>query len=296
MLLLPAIPSGSFTAEYFLADVTRTIGSPLWYGLVGVACFFGYAWRRGFRPAEAGFTLAMAGLCFVSPATRGWHEAALGEWWPLGIVTAIQTVIAIWGQSSYRCLAAFWLAIVTAAVGLRHTDFIAWQGAIPWHLALASLLLVGFAFDDAFAGAARKVGAACLALTFLALVTQLHRAAAPLQALAVYYLLLAMLAVLCGRYPPDRWFRMAGLANVAAGWVALLAAIGQAAHGRLPPEAVYCLEFGTVCFGVGLAISLAKCGWLKKLAHYLAVWLILAPPESDPPSQQAFSPGRTQTP
>lgn len=284
VLLLPATHSGSFAAEQYLAEVTNTIGSPLWYGLAALAGFYGYAWRGDSRPAEAGFTLAMAGLCFVSPQTRGWHEAALCEWWPLGVVTAVQTVMALRRQTSHRSLVAFWLAILTAAVGMRHADIFSWQGAILCHLALASLLLVGFAFDDAFAHVARRVGAACVALAGLALVTQLQRAAAPFQLLAVYYLCLAMLAVLCGRSPPDRWFRVAGLANLAAGWVALLAAIGQASHGRIPPQAVYCLLFGVVCFGVALAISLAKCGWLKRLAHYLAVWLVLVPAEPQPPA------------
>lgn len=281
-LLFTGSRNGSLAYEQFLAEVTRAIGSPWWYGLLGLAGFYAYAWHRGHRAAEVGLTTALVGLCFVLPDTTGWNEFALSQWWPLGVLAAIQASLAIRLRASHRCLAALGSAIAAACVGLRHTEFIAAEGIIPLHLALASLLAVGFLFHDNFAGVVRKLAAAYLVLAGLAVVTQLHRTDAPFQFLALYYLCLAVLAVLCGRSPADRWFRVACVVDVAAGWAALLAAMRQSLGGRIPPQAVYCLLFGVVFFGIAISISLAKSGWLKRIARYVTAWLVV--PSSEPES------------
>lgn len=180
---------------------------------MGLAVFYAYAWVRGMNVAEFGLIPILALLSVVSRQAVDWQTLIGLHWWPLAMIGGLQLVLSIKCRSSIRCTASSVCLVAALTIALRDTSFVAIGGAIPFHIFLATLLLIGLAYDDRFAVALRKVGVVLVVCALCTVITPLdaygiselgrllYAAAATVVVWAYWWLV------------RDKWWFWAALAN-----------------------------------------------------------------------------------
>jgi hypothetical protein len=234
--------------------VARLGGTPLYLTLLAAAGFYAYAWLRRVPGATGGVTCALAVLAVVAPTTRDLHglELAAPQPWPLLAIAALQLGLGIVHRSAARCLVG--AGCLIAVVAQPH------RGPVAFHLALAVVLVLGAAFEDAFGRILRNAGAAlgllaCLAVLF----GRFDRPDfAPAWTVTAYPLLVSGLLAGYARLLRHRFSGIA--ANLAlAAWMAVLTWRSYCSLRHV----VLGLDFiatGLVLLALAEGISLAKAG------------------------------------
>jgi hypothetical protein len=242
--------------------------SPLFLTLAAVTALYALALLRRVPHAVHWLTAAMALFVVVGPATAGFHSPLALRAWPLAPLAAMQLFAAVRHRSGLHGLltavcgiAA--LCIAWPAIGSQ------WFGAVPAHLMLFAMLLVGAVFHDRAAQVLKA--AAVLAISIACLFVLSGEAErwsiAPPVVLAIYPGFLFVLAAVYAYWVRARAYRMVPLLILAA-W---LMTLGKGGYRSL--HAVVAgldeIALGMACLLLGLMVSLWKLGqpqlWWRRL-------------------------------
>jgi hypothetical protein len=170
MVLLPF--RGGLVHDRFLELFFQTLGAtPLFCSLLISLVFYVLATTRRVPHAEDWATAALAAWGMINYNTT--NVLSLWDPWgpPLAVAGLLQLGLALHRRTSPRALLAVSALTWAAVIDLEGTWFMAWQGALPAHLWLASVLVIGLMFRDAFsrflqvAGAWLLMGVTILAVT-----------------------------------------------------------------------------------------------------------------------------------
>jgi hypothetical protein len=259
-LVFLSIPGDSGSAAYrkFLTDLVDSFGSPVYFTVLGLVAFYAYGWMRGMKRSEWGLIAALLAACVVGPRTVGLATLAAPEWWPLAALGAMQLWLGMVRYNSARCLGAALCLIAAASIALKETAFVAWSGAIPLHLVLASMLAVGLVFHDRFAVFVRRLGALSLALFCIVAAGAPETASIPAIARIAYLGGLTMIALVTWRLAGDRWYLVAGCVNAASGMLASVSTLQGAWSRSVGSRGFQPLAWGAACFAVAALISAMK--------------------------------------
>lgn len=280
VLILISVPVGNNAIyQQFLRHLVATTGSPLWLGVIAMIAFYVYGWLRRLPGAELGIAASCLLLCCVGRSTVGWDSLVDVRWQPLAVIGGAQWLACLRRPRSQRCLAGCLLTIATIAVAGRHTWLLAYDGIVPIHLALASVLCVAVTFDDRFAAVLGKLGVGLVVMATIGAVAAMDRYAVPSPAVCGYLTAMTGVAWVYWRAMRDRWWFFAAVINAgifaAAGcWLSYWQL--ETAVGR---QALTPLAWGTAFFAMAALITAVKAGLISRIRDHLIGWGILRLPE-----------------
>jgi hypothetical protein len=248
---------GSFAA--------RLGGDPLAVTLLAAAGFYAYAALRRVPLSAEALTAALAALAVVGPDTLNQGEFVAPRPEPLLAVAALQLGLGIWRRNALRCLAGTGCLVAVAALALpEEAGPSPFRALTAFHLALAAVLIVGAAFNDALGRVLRVAGASLVLLACLVALFGLPDLPESLPVWAVGSYPLVMATLLAGyglllRHRPS--CAVAGL--VLAGW---LAGAGWRGYWSLRQVVTGLdhLALSLALFALAVLISLVKSGVLSR--------------------------------
>jgi hypothetical protein len=258
-------PATTYWQLLFLKDFSQVIGGePLYMTfLIGVA-IYALATARRLPGAVDFLTLSVAGLAVVRP-TAHLVDLVRPEPLPILVCGLIQLLPALLHRSSPRLLAAASLVLAALTIEYRESWIYDGQGVVPWHLALAVVLVVGSLPNDRFAGIVQNLGAAMLCMSVVGWATWLAGPSARVVELSwsvalayAYPLAVAALAMGYGRFVGNKGYYVAATVDVVV-WSVV---VGQRAYGqgRQILAGLDYLLLGAMSFLIAALISLLKTG------------------------------------
>jgi hypothetical protein len=272
VLLILALPLGNGlkTTARFSQTFVETIGSPMWLTLVGLCCFYGYAWCRRVRQAEAGFATTVALTSVIGPQTLGLDTLQSPLVWPLLMVGGIELLLSAARQSSLRSLVGMFCLTAALAISMWDPYYLVARRVIPYHVAMLSILLIGSIFQDRLALVLRVTAAALLTATCLSTFVSLpvfEWVTVPFSEwLRVGYVAaLAGLALWYWHVTKESWFFVAGAICTFGDSVALSLTTYGSLHRTLGPKGFAPLLWGTLFFLIAAWISARKAGLTARL-------------------------------
>jgi hypothetical protein len=243
----------------FLAAVVGSNGSPMLIALAGMLVFYVYAWYRSVKHSET----ILCGVLLLSQALdvqSHWLSMShISTWIPGVAALAILAWIAVRKNSTASWMALVLGVLLVTGTEFRDSQFTAWHGAIPVHIALAAAILLGVLRDDLFAVVLRYISAAVMTLLFATVLffgDELARGL-PKYLLATYLaVLFAVLMWYCLWYRRV-WFLVLGGFNAI---MLLLFTTGKAYNTikAMGFKALNIIFWGMVCFAIAFFISALK--------------------------------------
>jgi hypothetical protein len=239
----------------------RLGGTPLHLTLVATAAFYAYAWWRRVPRAESGFAAVLAALVLVAPTTRDLSGIMAPRPAPLVALALLQIGLGVRRRDSWRCLTGAACAIGAIVVLLGEDPH---RGAIAFHLAILTALVLGAAFEDELGQVLRLTVVALLLAACVKMDSELFAdgGAEPRWLQTLYPPAAALLLVGYARLLGYRFAALgAGLAVL--GWLAALVWHGYESLRRLI-AGLDLIAGGLVLLALAEVISLAKAGLLAR--------------------------------
>jgi hypothetical protein len=148
--------------QHFLDLFTEQFGgSPLFLTVQASVVFYTYAALRGVPLATEGLTAALVTLGMVSPNTLPWNDFVSAGSVAILAAGTLQLGLGLWYRNEWRCLVGGGVLAVAAALALPDGNHaVLFKGAVAFHLSLATVLIIGAAFNTAVGRQLRMVGAA----------------------------------------------------------------------------------------------------------------------------------------
>ncbi len=255
----------------FLGHFSATLaGSPLWLAILAAIAYYAWASWRALPAAVDLIAGSCALLSIVSPSTFDLNGLVAPQPLPLAIAGTLQAAIAIRRHDLARWLISSSCLIAALTIWLQGTMFTSGHGALPLHLLLAVMLVLGACYRGAFARALQSVGAGLL-LAFSLLATSADPTfleGLP-DWLATAYPLFALAgAVFYGYALGNRW-HFASAAIILIAWTATTGVRGYS-NVRQHLAGLNQIVIGIFFFVLAMLISLAKTGIVRlKLARWL---------------------------
>jgi hypothetical protein len=251
--------------EFLATFVQRLGGTPLFWTLVAVVAFYGYAALRRVPFALGHLTAGLALLAFVSPGSLGGGDLVSPQQPPIAALALLQLALGIARRSAWHSLlGGVGLAIAVTLALPEGAGTVPWRGAVAGHLVVLAVLIVGAVFKD---DAGQLLRAAGSVLVFLACIAVslggLTIAAAQLPWWVVFYppVLAGLLAGYGGLLRCRFAYVLAALAGAiwlaTTGWRGY-AALRQIVSGLDP------MALGLAAFILAVLISLGKSGMLSR--------------------------------
>lgn len=173
--------------------------SPPYATLLASVGFYLYAALRRTPRAVEALSAALALLAIVNPDEVAPIRLLTPDAAPLLAIAALQLSLGSWRRESWHCLiGAAALALAVSVTLDPHLGTSPLRGPLNFHLALATMLLVGAFFDDAFAHWLRLVGGLLVLLGCLAALFAIERYAGMVPAWWLWAYPLGMAGVLAG--------------------------------------------------------------------------------------------------
>lgn len=207
LLMLTMLPIFPHASIYWtvLEHFTNSIASPL-YILTGLSSgYYFYGMKQGIPHAKRGFIASLIVLGILNPVpTNGVAEFQLNATIP--IFTALYCAIRFYlTRSSKHALMTATSAILSACIQFQNTPFMKYNRAIPAHLLLASILLIGIILEDRFAEVLQNLGALlCLIFFFTAFFNGPELIGS--NRTLIYLTLLSCLTFFCGFVADNHFF------------------------------------------------------------------------------------------
>ena len=122
--------------------------SPFFLTILGATALYAIALLRRVAHAFHWLTVAVALLVMVGPTTGSFHGPLCLHAWPLALLAAIQFFAAIRYRSGLNALLTAVCAIAALCIAWPDAIWARWFGAIPAHLFLFAMLLIGALIRD----------------------------------------------------------------------------------------------------------------------------------------------------
>jgi hypothetical protein len=251
----------------FLRLFHGTLGaSPLFLTVLAVAAFYAIAWARGTRLAVLGFLAAVAALSVCGPDTFN-DSTTWGPYgWPglaIGIYLLVSGVLRRWAGC---CLIAAWCMVLTLWIDLRDTSLADYCGAIPIHLLVGCMLVVGAVFRDKIGRAIQTLGAAALVvLVAVSLCPPSLIGDPPERLLTFYPLSVACIALVYALLAGNPWYYAAAAGSL-CGWLGMFG-WSRFSQARRTIAGLDYIAWGALSFLIAIAVSLMKIGVFRRVYH-----------------------------
>ncbi len=234
--------------------------SPFFLTILGATALYAIALLRRVAHAFHWLTVAVALLVMVGPTTGSFHGPLCLHAWPLALLAAIQFFAAIRYRSGLNALLTAVCAIAALCIAWPDAIWARWFGAIPAHLFLFAMLLIGALIRDRVSRFLQGVAIAevLIACGFVLSGEADRWSIAPSAVLMLYPGFLFVLAAAYSLCVPWRWYRAIPLGILIA-WMTVLC---ETAYGHLHPKVAGLDEIalGLACLLFGLTMSLWKIG------------------------------------
>jgi hypothetical protein len=273
VLVLLAFPgtSANLSQALYIAMLHDSIGSPIQITAALLIAYFTYLRLRGIRLAEAGILVCIGILAIVDRSTVNLETLATIHVAPIVVGVALLVITGLWYGSAVRMGIASLVVIAAISYSLRGTDFLAFHGYIPVHLAFFALILLGLCFHDWLGRTIAQ--AAPYILTVLSVVALMgYRFAFPEFPPAGNGALALVLAITAAAY----WMKNRRFIDLVATTTCLAISLALFAEqvignwlGHLVMHGRHWIALGAIFFLVALAISLAKGGQARQLRRAL---------------------------
>lgn len=249
-------PSGDFLCLHM-----DWIGAPMQVTLAGLLVFYGYAFLRNGPVWLTPATVALTALAaIVGPKTVDLQSFGSPSWQPLAAASVMSFLAAYRvPQASLRWFAGATFAVLSVSLALPGV-MLAQRGALPMHLMLMSMLVIGLCGRDVFAARLRDIVAVTfVALTFGVMVYSARSWYGLSPAVAMAYLLgMCGIVWLSWHLHRSREFlATASLVSIAAAGQTYLSLASMLQHSG-NPRGWGLLAAGVGCFAAGLATTLIK--------------------------------------
>ncbi len=249
--------------QWFLGRfMDRLGGSPMYLTLLASAGFYLYASLRGAPIAFDAMTAALGALAFVAPQTLDSSGLVAPRALPILAVGVAQVWSGLSRRQSWRCVIGAGCLAASSIILMHPTGASPDRWPVAFHLALAAVLAVGAAFDDRFAHALRTVGPALGLMAVLAVLTGRFppAAAVPTWAIEAYAPAMALAIAGYGLVLGHR-ASLAAAGLMVAAWLAVLGWRGYCALRQVATGLDY-IAVGLVLFSLAVLTSMAKGGVL----------------------------------
>ncbi len=267
----------------------ETIGcTPLFLTLMAVVLLYAAALVRRVPHAFDWLRASLALLVVVAPDTVDLDGPFALRAWPLVLLVALQLAATIRYRSGAHAMLMAVAAIAAACIVWPQTIGMRWGGAIPAHLLLLAMLLIGALMHDR---AARFLQRAAILAIMVACGWVMSGdgeqwSHAPPALLTIYPGAMLLVAATYGALVRNRWYWAASLV-ILLGWTATLGGRGYRSM-RTTVAGLDQIALGLVCLLVGLLVSLWKLGVPQRWLY----WLFSAKPlPIVPPGVRERNPG-----
>ena len=250
--------------------------SPLFLTLVAVTALYVVALVRRMPHAVHWLTLAVAMFIVVGPRTGSFRGALALHAWPLVTLTAMQLCATIRSRSGLHALLTAVCAVAALCLTWPQAIGTRWFGAIPVHLLLFAMLLIGAVLRDQvarFLQRAAILGIVLASVFVLSGEAQRWSIARP-EVLTIYPGFMLALAAAYGYWLRNRWYQTISVL-ILTGWIAALGGSGYRSL-RMTVAGLDQIALGMACLLLGLMVSLWKLG----LPQTWLTWWLKPPPIS----------------
>ena len=234
--------------------------SPLFLTLLTVTALYAVALLRRVPHALHWLTMAMAVFVVVGPTTGDFRGPFSLQAWPLVLLAAMQCCAAVRKRSGLHGLLTAVFAIAALCITWPQAVGTRYSGAIPAHLLLFAMLLIGAVLRDRVAQFLQRAAVLgmLIACDFVLSGEAERRSGAPPEVLMLYPGFMLLLAAVYGYWVPNRWYRVIPLL-ILAGWTTSLGGRGYRSL-RTTFAGLDQIALGMACLLVGLTVSLWKLG------------------------------------
>jgi hypothetical protein len=264
-LAMTASPANAADVGFLKLFHDTLHASPLFLTMSAVTAFYFVAMVRRVPHAWLAASLALIVLSFAGPDTFNPDTCAGPYGLPILAAGGLFFLVGVLRRHAVGCLLGACCAVAAPWIDFHDTALGAYHGAIPAHLLLVSVLIVGAVFRDDRGRWIQNLGAA--AILFLALTaancTFWRCTDLPDAALTFYPPILAIVAVGYGLLVKNRWYYASAVGSL-CGWAA---GTGWSVY-RQARHAVAGLNYivlGAIFFIAALLVSLSKMGLLQRL-------------------------------
>jgi hypothetical protein len=245
-------------ATQFLADFTTHLGSPLWLTCLALVGFHAWALLRGVQISRWYLLAALFLATRISPATVSPQHLAPTYSWPLLFAASLEIVRGLRRRDPLILLAGSFLLSLALSAFLWNSTWFFYRRIIPYHVAMASLLVIGCSFRDHYGQVLRFVGAFLLPVTAAVAVMLAREFLWMHWGWSAYLLSLATTAGICWFVTRDIAFLYSLLAMVVAGGLAGVYALFLWLARKVGIKVLVPLLVGIGSFVVGAVISVSK--------------------------------------
>lgn len=265
-LLLLALPWSDGPAfEGFLTHrVMATIGAPLWWTLLLLLVFFGWAVLRKIEGASLGFVLVIVLLTFIGADTLSLRAIHTPQPGPLFVVGTLLAINAAMRKSSAGCFGASAIFVYATWLVLPQTPLTGFRMMTCYHLLLLSCVVFGLIFRDKFSTLLRFIGAAWLPLTSLAMMTGSLAGDVPITWKLAYVAGVTAISFACAVLCRSKWYLYASTGTTAVLSYGLMMLGFRGAASLIGREAMTALSWSMAALLIGFLISAHKAHWLPK--------------------------------
>jgi len=238
--------------------------SPLFLTLVAITSLYAVALVRRVPYAIHWLTMATVLLVLVGPNTGSFYGPYSPRAWPLALLTAMQLYAAIRYRSGLHSLLTAVCAIAALCIIWPQAIGTRWFGAIPVHLLLLAMLLIGTVLQDHVAQFLQRMAVlGILIACFFVFSGEAERwSIARQEVLMIYPGIMLVLVAVYGWWVRNQWYRAISLL-ILAGWLAgWIMALGGRSYRSLRTTVAGLDEIalGMTCLLLGLMVSLWKLG------------------------------------
>lgn len=253
----------------FVGQLTSSAASPVYLTLMCLAGFFGWAWFRGLRRAEAGM-IAMLVLLAVVPQRAMADYIFDGEFtraqiWPLVILAVLELIVGLSRRSSRAILTGLTAILILSGQLSRGVVTHPWQPLIMLHLVLVVVVVSGCMLHDQFATFLRSFGPWHLSLTMLTGTVMLLKEHVNPASVAGYCLVMTTFAFFLSRVLQSRGYLIVTLLHTCVGSV-LGTIWGLVAFFLMRlPDGAKPVMLAAASFVFAVLISMLKSGLAERL-------------------------------
>lgn len=261
-LLLLAVPNASQAgpSALFLDSLVARFGSPIWLTAAGLVGFYAIALMRRVPGTQWRLLSTMLALIWIGPQTVNAQTFSAPSIWPLAVIGLFELVQAIRQRRSLPALVGSLCLAGALSIWMWDSPWFPYRRIVPYHVALASVLIIGGLFQDRFARTLRIVGAALLPTTAAASLIVADGLVFSNLAWGLYLTSLAAVTIGCWFWTRDRAFLYALLTMVIAASCESIFLSAMWLKRVVGVRVLVPLILGVASFLLAIAISALKAG------------------------------------
>ncbi len=265
LLVWSSIPyDRSAVTEDFLNEVTRTIGSPLWWSCWIVVLLAVYAWWRNYKIAKVMLGLCVIPFFYVTPSSVDLQTLGQFQAWPL-LIYVVGSLY--WGVLSGSSFLQTTSILSLAIFGWNYQHLMPVPHAHYWLVCLAtvSLLIISLIWQDNWADFLKGILALGLFILAVRIVVEM-----PFEPLTIWgdglgALGLGICLLIVGALWKSQAYWISGLGSSGVGVISFIIRVYGMVSGYYGEMTTAAFLGSLIVLILGLAISAHKANWIPNI-------------------------------